>query len=89
MCLALGLGFGVFDSAGPTGDVRELVNVFGLAAASAYAWLTLSSSELISRAEDGEAIRNAIEHFVPQQRRLRPGSEECPHELQAYATALV
>jgi hypothetical protein len=53
------------------------------------AWLTLSSSELISRAEDGEAIRNAIEHFVPQQRRLRPGSEECPHQLQAYATALV
>jgi hypothetical protein len=32
----LGLGFGVFDSAGPTGDVREFVNVFGLAAASAY-----------------------------------------------------
>jgi putative DNA primase/helicase len=31
-----GLGFGVFDGAGATGDVRDLVNAFGAAAASTY-----------------------------------------------------
>jgi uncharacterized protein (DUF927 family) len=60
-----GLGFGVFDSAGPTGDVRELVKAFTMAAASVYG---LAGPEfvrtLISRAEEGEAIQNAIDHFV-------------------------
>ena len=60
-----GLGFGVFDSAGPTGDVRDLVNAFGAAAGSAYG---VAGPEfvraLISRAEESAAIQNAIDHFV-------------------------
>jgi len=60
-----GLGFGVFDSPGPTGDARDLVNAFSAAAASAYG---VAGPEfvkgLISRAAEGEAIQNAIGHFV-------------------------
>jgi len=60
-----GLGFGVFDCTGPTGDVRDLVNAFGTAAASAYGVAGPEFvREIIRRAEDGEVIRNAIDHFV-------------------------
>jgi putative DNA primase/helicase len=60
-----GLGFGVFDNAGPTGDVRDLVNAFAAAAALAYG---VAGPEfvraLISRALESAAIQNAIDHFV-------------------------
>jgi putative DNA primase/helicase len=60
-----GLGFGVFDCAGPTGDVRDLVNAFGTAGASAYG---VAGPEfvraIIAQGQHGESIRNAIDHFV-------------------------
>jgi putative DNA primase/helicase len=60
-----GLGFGVFDSPGPTGDARDLVNAFSTAAASAHGVAGPEFvKELISRAAEGEAIQNAIGHFV-------------------------
>jgi putative DNA primase/helicase len=60
-----GLGFGVFDCAGATGDVRDLVNAFGAAAASAYGVAGPEFiREMIARGVDGESIRSSIEHFV-------------------------
>ena len=60
-----GLGIGVFDSAGPTGDVRDLVNAFAAAAALAYG---VAGPEfvraLISRAMESAAIQNAIDRFI-------------------------
>jgi putative DNA primase/helicase len=60
-----GLGFGVFDSAGSTGDIRNLLKDLNSAVTSSYGVAGPEFvSELISRAEGGEAIRNAIDHFV-------------------------
>jgi putative DNA primase/helicase len=60
-----GLGFGVFDCAGATGDVRDLVNAFGAAAASTYGIAGPEFiREMIARGLDGESIRSSIEHFV-------------------------
>ena len=60
-----GLGFGVFDSPGPTGDARDLVNAFSAAAASAFGVAGPEFvKELISRAMESEAIQNTIDHFV-------------------------
>ena len=62
-----GKGFGVFDSAGSTGDIRDLLKDFNSAVASAHGVAGPEFvSELISRAEGGEAIRNAIDHFVTE-----------------------
>ena len=59
------LGFGVFDSAGPTGDIRDLLKDFNSAVTSAYGVAGPAFvSELVSRAEASEAIWNAIDHFV-------------------------
>ena len=59
------LGFGVFDSAGSTGDIRDLLKDFNSAVTSAYglAGPTFVSA-LVSRAEASEAVWNAIDHFV-------------------------
>ena len=59
------LGFGVFDSAGSTGDIRDLLKDFNSAVTSAYGVAGPAFvSALVSRAEASEAIRNAIDHFV-------------------------
>jgi hypothetical protein len=59
------LGFGVFDSAGLTGDIRDLLKDFNSALTSAYGVAGPAFvSALVSRAEGGEDIRNAIDHFV-------------------------
>jgi putative DNA primase/helicase len=59
------LGFGVFDSAGSTGDIRDLLKDFSSAVTSAYGVAgSAFVSALVSRAEPSEAIRNAIDHFV-------------------------
>jgi putative DNA primase/helicase len=60
-----GLGFGVFDSAGSTGDIRDLLKDFNSALTSTYGVAGPAFAQaLVSRAEAGEAIRNAIDHFV-------------------------
>jgi putative DNA primase/helicase len=60
-----GLGFGVFDSAGPTGDIRDLLKDFNSTVTSAYGVAGPAFvGALASRAEAGEAIHNAIDHFV-------------------------
>jgi uncharacterized protein (DUF927 family) len=60
-----GLGFGVFDGAGPTGDIRDLLKDFNSAVTSAYGVAGPAFvGALVSAAELGEAIRNAIDHFV-------------------------
>lgn len=59
------LGFGVFDGAGTTGDIRDLLKDFNSAVTSAYGVAGPEFvSALVSRAEASEAIRNAIDHFV-------------------------
>lgn len=59
------LGFGVFDSGGSTGDIRDLLKDFNSAVTSTYGVVGPEFVRtLISRAEAGEAIRNAIDHFV-------------------------
>src|SRR5215475_10436812 len=52
-----GLGFGVFDNAGSTGDIRDLLKELNSAVTSAYGVAGPAFvSALISRAEEGEAI---------------------------------
>jgi putative DNA primase/helicase len=59
------LGFGVFDSAGPTSEIRDLLKNFNSAVTSAYGVAGPAFvSALVSRAEASEAIWNAIDHFV-------------------------
>jgi uncharacterized protein (DUF927 family) len=59
------LGFGVFDSGGSTGDVRDLLKAFNSAMTSTYGVAGPAFvSALISQPEAGEDIRNAIDHFV-------------------------
>jgi putative DNA primase/helicase len=59
------LGFGVFDSAGSTGDIRDLLKDFNSALTSVYGVAGPAFvSALVSRAEASEAVWNAIDQFV-------------------------
>ena len=59
------LGFGAFDSAGSTGDIRDLLKDFNSAVTSAYGVAGPAFvSALVSRAEASEAVWNAIDQFV-------------------------
>jgi putative DNA primase/helicase len=60
-----GLGFGVFDNAGSTGEVRELVEAFAEAAAECHGVAGPEFvKQLLARGESGEGVRNAIDSFV-------------------------
>jgi putative DNA primase/helicase len=60
-----GLGFGAFDNAGPTGEVRELVNSFAEAATECHGVAGPEFvKQLLARGEAGESVRNAVDHFV-------------------------
>jgi putative DNA primase/helicase len=60
-----GLGFGAFDNAGSTGEVRELVSAFAEAAAECHGVAGPEFvKQILARGEPGEGVRNAIENFV-------------------------
>lgn len=60
-----GLGFGAFDNAGPTGEVRELVKAFAEAAAENHGVAGPEFvKQFLARGETGESVRNAIDNFV-------------------------
>jgi uncharacterized protein (DUF927 family) len=60
-----GLGFGAFDNAGSTGEVRDLVKALAEAAAECHGVAGPEFiKQLLARGESGEGVRNAIDNFV-------------------------
>jgi putative DNA primase/helicase len=60
-----GLGFGAFDNAGPTGEVRELVKALAAAAEESHGVAGPEFvKQFLARGESGERVRNAIDDFV-------------------------
>jgi putative DNA primase/helicase len=60
-----GLGFGAFDNAGSTGEVRELVKAFAAAVGECHGVAGPEFvKQFLARGESGEGVRNAIDDFV-------------------------
>ena len=60
-----GLGFGVFDNAGSTGEVRELVKAFAQAVEESHGVAGPEFvKQFLARGESGEGVRNATDDFV-------------------------